>query len=262
MANLVDLPQGALAVRIFEPGNFKGNAVLVHGFTGSKEDFDFIGPLLAERGYRVFVADNRGQHESPHSLDLSAYSMKSHAQDVVDIAHKYALSQVHLFGHSFGGAVAQRAFLIEPELFTTLTIFCSGPSAMPVAPYSELMLKELAGKTMQQGWDSFASELYLTHPRAELMKKRWLAHDPKALLVQADELLKFPSVIKDIAATKVPAHVMYGERDDAWPLAMQDQMAGELSAKLTVIKDAGHCPNEDQPVATATAIADFWDLNS
>ena len=37
-----------------------------------------------------------------------------------------------------------------------------------------------------------------------------------------------------------------------------DQMASDLSAPVTVIKEAGHCPNEDQPEATAKAIADFW----
>jgi pimeloyl-ACP methyl ester carboxylesterase len=35
-------------------------------------------------------------------------------------------------------------------------------------------------------------------------------------------------------------------------------MAAGLSAPVTVIKDAGHCPNEDQPEATAEVIAGFW----
>ena len=259
MTTLINLPQGALAINVFEPENFKGNAILVHGFTGSKEDFDYIGPILAERGYRVFAADNRGSHESPHAQEVGSYSMQSHARDVVGIARHFELEDIQLFGHSFGGAVAQRAFLIEPRLFTSLTIFCSGPSAMPSAPYSELMLAKLSGKTMQEAWNEFAHELYETHPRAELMKKRWLAHDPQALLTQARELLEFSSVIPDIAATKIPAHVIYGESDDAWPHEMQNQMARDLSAKLTIIKDAGHCPNEDQPEKTAEVLAQFWE---
>jgi pimeloyl-ACP methyl ester carboxylesterase len=55
--------------------------------------------------------------------------------------------------------------------------------------------------------------------------------------------------------------VIYGDSDDRWPLEMQDQMAEELHAPVSVIKDAGHCPNEDQPEATAKVIADFWDLH-
>ena len=57
----------------------------------------------------------------------------------------------------------------------------------------------------------------------------------------------------------LPVHVVYGENDDAWPLAMQDQMARDLDAPVTVIPDAGHCPNEDRPEDTAAVIADFWD---
>ena len=258
MSALVNLAQGALAINIFEPKAHLGDAILIHGFTGSKEDFDYLGPLLAARGYRVFAADNRGQHESPHSTAENAYSMQAHAQDVVDIARHYSLKQVHLFGHSYGGAVAQRAFLIAPELFTSLTLFCSGPSAMPDPKYAVMMEENLSGKSMAAGWESFGADLYINHARAPLMKKRWLANDPQSLMVQARELATFPSVIAQVAASKVPAHVIYGERDDAWPLAMQDQMAADLSARLSVITDAGHCPNEDQPEATAKVIADFW----
>ena len=50
MSQLVELPQGQLAINIFEPSEHKGDAILIHGFTGSKEDFDHIGPLLAVRG--------------------------------------------------------------------------------------------------------------------------------------------------------------------------------------------------------------------
>ena len=74
--------------------------------------------------------------------------------------------------------------------------------------------------------------------------------------------MTFESVIPAIAATKVPVHVIYGEDDDAWPISMQDQMADDLSAPVTVIKNAGHCPNEDQPEKAAEVIADFWDAKS
>ena len=114
---------------------------------------------------------------------------------------------------------------------------------------------------MKEAWDEFASEMYSTHPRRQLMEKLWLANDPRWLLIQGKTLMTFESVIPAIAATKVPVHVIYGEDDDAWPISMQDQMAADLSALVTIIKNAGHCPNEDQPEATAKVVADFWDSN-
>jgi pimeloyl-ACP methyl ester carboxylesterase len=65
-------------------------------------------------------------------------------------------------------------------------------------------------------------------------------------------------LIKEIVATKIPVHVIYGENDDAWPLDLQDQMAKDLAAPRTIIEDAGHCPNEDQPEETVKVLANFW----
>ncbi len=260
MSQLVELSQGQLSINIFEPSTYKGDAILIHGFTGSKEDFDYIGPLLAAQGYRTFAHDNRGIHESPHAAGESTYSMEAYAQDAIEIARQFGLRSPHLFGHSYGGAVAQRAVIAEPELFASLTLFCSGPHARENLGLSKVILEKQPGKTMQESWDEFAGVLYIGHKREALMKKRWLANDPQSILAQAKDLSTFASVITQVAATKIPAHVIYGEFDDAWPLAMQDEMAADLSAPVTVINDAGHCPNEDQPELTATSIADFWDI--
>jgi pimeloyl-ACP methyl ester carboxylesterase len=259
MFELVELSQGQLAINIFEPEDHRGDAILIHGFTGSKEDFDYIAPLLAARGYRIFAADHRGIHQSPHSADKSTYSMDGYARDAIEIARHFALSSPHLFGHSYGGAVAQRAVVAAPNLFSSLTLFCSGPHSRENLGLSEVILEKQPGKTMQESWDEFAEVLYLNHPRRDLMNQRWLANDSHSIISQARDLASFTSVIPEVVATGTSAHVIYGERDDAWPLAMQDQMAKELSAPVTVIANAGHCPNEDQPEATAKVIADFWD---
>lgn len=261
MALLVDLPQGQLAIAVHEPVHHKGDAILVHGFTGSKEDFDYIAPLLAARGYRVFAPDLRAQHESPFAKDVSGYSLTAFARDIVDIAEHFQLDHPHLLGHSYGGVSSQRAVATAPELFRSLTLLCSGPSAMPKPRFSTMLKEKLEGKSMQEGWDEFAEELYESHPRKDLMKKRWLANDPLALITMSKEISTFTSVIPALATSQIAAHIVYGENDDAWPLEMQDQMAADLSATITVIKDAGHCPNEDQPEATATVIADFWDIS-
>jgi pimeloyl-ACP methyl ester carboxylesterase len=258
MSHLVELSQGQLAVNIFEPSSYKGDAILIHGFTGSKEDFDYIGPLLADLGYRTFAYDHRGIHESPHSQDGSTYSMDSYARDAIELAHHFKLQSPHLFGHSYGGTVAQRAVIAEPQLFASLTLFCSGPHFRENLGLSQVILDRQPGKTMQESWDEFAQALYVGHKREALMEKRWLANDPRSIIKQAEDLSTFTSVIAAVAATNVAAHIVYGESDDAWPLEWQNQMAKDLSAPVTVIKDAGHCPNEDQPESTAKAIVDFW----
>lgn len=250
-----------VAVKVYQNTTYKADAILVHGFTGSKEDFDFIAPLLADCGYRVVTFDNRGQHQSPHSLREDAYTTASIARDIVELATTLKMDKPHLFGHSLGGVIAQVAAATAPNTFASLTLMCSGPKPGPDTSDLQSMLEHFPGHTMESAWEKFQSEGFANHPRRDLMKSRWLASDMRSVLTHAKILATFPSRTNEIAASGIDSHVIYGDGDDRWPLEMQDQMARELSAPVSVIKDAGHCPNEDQPEATARAIAEFWDLH-
>jgi len=258
LTTFVDIQGEKLAVEIYEPKVRIADVVLVHGFTGSKEDFDLIGPLLADAGYRVLTFDNRGQHESAHSKRDDAYALASLARDVVELVKHFGFEKPHLLGHSFGGLVSQRALVDSPQTFASLTIFCSGPHWIPDKPDLDATIHIMQTMSMQDSWDRFREETEKLLPRYKLYKKRWAASDPHSTHTMALHLQNTQPVISELVATKIPIHVIYGENDDAWPLAMQDQMAKDLAAPRTIIKDAGHCPNEDQPEDTARVLASFW----
>ena len=258
MATFVDIQGEKLAVEIYEPAEHKANVVLVHGFTGSKEDFEDVAPLLAEMGYRVLTFDNRGQHESAHSKRADGYAMKSLARDVIALAQFHGLEKPHLLGHSFGGLVSQQATVDAPDYWGSLTIFCSGPHWIPNKPDLEATIHILDTMTMEESWNKYKEETDRLLPRYETYKKRWKASDPQSTKTMALHLKNTEPLIAELVATKIPVHVIYGENDDAWPLDMQDQMAKDLSAPRTIIKDAGHCPNEDQPEETVKVLTNFW----
>ena len=259
MAQMVEIQGELLAVQVFEPSTHRGDALLVHGYTGSKEDFIDLGPLLAARGYRVVTFDNRGQHESAHSQRPDAYSIASLACDAIELCGHFGLQQPHLLGHSFGGLVAQRAVVAAPAHWSSLTLLCSGPGAIPGKPELPLTIEVLQSMSMVDAWYAYRDEIAKADPTYELMKKRWAVSDPRSVIAHARHLMSEPPLGPAIRATGIPVHVVYGEKDDAWPLHMQDAMAQELRAPVTVIKGAGHCPNEDHPAETATVLADFWD---
>jgi len=258
MTTFVDIQGEKLAVELYEPKARIADVVLVHGYTGSKEDFNLIGPLLADKGYRVLTFDNRGQHESSHSKREDAYQIQSLARDVVEIAHHYGFEKPHLLGHSMGGLVAQRAALDAPDYWSSLTLFCTGPHFSLKKKELEGFLHVMQTMTTAEFWNAYKEEIDKLSPRYELFKKRWHASDPKSLTDTSRLLLDTQSVITELLATKIPVHVVYGENDDAWPMPMQDQMAKDLSAPRTIIKDAGHCPNEDQPEETVKVLTSFW----
>jgi pimeloyl-ACP methyl ester carboxylesterase len=74
----------------------------------------------------------------------------------------------------------------------------------------------------------------------------------------AAQLLKAEDRTADLAARSIPAFVLYGEDDNAWPPAQQQDMATRLNAERTCIPGAAHNPNVEAPATTAHALTAFW----
>ena len=113
----------------------RGAAMMIPGFTGSKEDFYQISSILGEDGWDVWSYSQRGQADSVAPRGRKAYGRRSTAGDAVDVARilieHTGAKRVHLLGHSFGGVVAQAALLADPDLFASLTLMSSGPHGWP-----------------------------------------------------------------------------------------------------------------------------------
>ena len=260
MTKLIDVQGEPIATVVFEPKVHRGDVVLVHGFTGSKEDFSECGPMIAEHGYRVLTLDNRGQHESPHSKREDAYTIKSLARDAIDLAQLLGMKNPHLLGHSFGGLVSQRAVLMAPNYWKSLTLMCSGPAAIGFRE-DFLSHETLMSVPMEKIWDDHMDAMEIGKPAYGMKKKRWAMSDHRSVATHRQHLIDEPSIVKEVRATGISAHVVYGENDDAWPLPLQDQMAKDLEAQLDVIPGAGHCPNEDTPELLTDLLVKFWDKN-
>ena len=82
-------------------------ALLVPGYTGSKEDFLAILDLLAAAGRRTVAIDMRGQFETPGAGDAGGYAAGSLGADLIAVMH--ATGARHLVGHSYGGLIGREA---------------------------------------------------------------------------------------------------------------------------------------------------------
>lgn len=255
--DFVAVKGGKLATVLKQSSNPIADVVLVHGFTGSKEDFAKLSELLAEMNFRVLTFDNRGQHESSHASSDSEYAMSSLAADVIALTRHYEFKSPHLFGHSLGGLIAQQATVLEPTLWRSLTLFCSGPSGKPDW-FNDPQFMNLNNETKLGIWQEILAPQHTENPKGELLQKRWLASDANSTLALHNHLRSFASKISEIAGFNIPAHVVYGDLDDVWPLDEQNEMARVLNAQITILEGYGHCPNEENPYLTAQALAAFW----
>ncbi|MFI1395160.1 alpha/beta fold hydrolase [Streptomyces sp. NPDC020681] len=267
---LLSTSRGDFAVLDARPStqdkDIKATALLLPGYTGSKEDFIALLEPLAAAGYRAVAVDGRGQYETDGPDDQSAYAQTELARDVLAQAEAVG-GPVHLLGHSLGGQIARAAVIVEPTLFRSLTLMASGPARISTAQQQKVkMLSDaLAVLEMDQVWEAMKAldppEDADTDPgNGEDLRRRWLRHSPVQLIATGRQLTVEPDRIDELAAVQpLPKHVLSGERDDTWPVPLLDDMAQRLSAHRTVIAGAEHSPNTDRPLETAAAVIGFWD---
>ena len=91
-----------------------GTIVFIPGWSGSREDFVAVMPILTSLGWHCFSIDQHGQPASYGSNKLEDFTLDSFAQDLIDIANNFS-EPIHVIGHSFGGIVSQYAAIREAE---------------------------------------------------------------------------------------------------------------------------------------------------
>ncbi|MFG2626906.1 alpha/beta fold hydrolase [Streptomyces sp. NPDC048473] len=248
------------------PTASRGTALLLPGYTGSKEDFIALLEPLSTAGYRTVAVDGRGQYETEGTDRQETYAQGELAHDV--LAQAAALraggeDTVHLLGHSLGGQIARAAVLLDASPFRSLTLMSSGPAQVTEAQQLKVkMLSDaLATLSMAEVWEAMR---VLDPPEdaatdGEALRGRWLRHQPAQLIATGRQLATEPDRVAELTAVQLPLHVLSGERDDTWPVPLLDEMAQRLGARRTRIAGAEHSPNTDRPEQTAAALVAFWD---
>ena len=268
------LPTGAgdLAALVGEPPagtRIAAPVLLVPGYTGSKEDFlPVLGPL-ARAGHCSVAIDLPGQHQSVGPDDPTAYSIDALAKQVTEVLAELAESSppgAHLVGHSFGGLVTRAAIIAGVRPLTHVLVG-SGPGAIGGrrAEIVPLMLQVAESEGISALADMVAS-MEASDPRMAgvpadvraFLHQRWLSASTTGLRVMGDQLLSAPDEVDDLAATGVRTLVIHGEADDAWPPAVQAEMARRLGADHEVVRGSVHSPACEQPEAFVAALLRFW----
>jgi len=262
-------------------------ALLVPGYTGSKEDFLAILDLLADDSRRVVAVDMRGQFETAGADEPGGYAAAALGADILAIMH--ATGARHLVGHSYGGLIGREAVLAAAGAeFASFTLMSSGPGALtgPRARDLRAMLAALgagdgggpeAAGPEAAGPDKDAlragiAELWRSYlePQAiaagvpgdivAFLGRRMLGNDPDGLVLMAAHMLAAPDRTAELARLdQLPMLVIYGEDDNTWSPVAQENMARRLGARRLCIPAAVHSPAVEAPTTTASALTQFWD---
>lgn len=257
--DVVETARGPFAVqRARAAGSPVGHVVLIPGWTGSKEDFTTVLPLLAKAGFDATGYDQRGQFETA-GTDAGDYSIDGFAADALALRSAVSDAPAHVLGHSFGGLVAQRAVIADPGAWRSLSLLCTGPGALgesPTRPLGRLVRALDDGVPMLDIHRAREAAMSVEYPPAieEFKARRFARNGRASLRAITQHLIDAPDRLGDVVATGVPVWVGRGARDDAWPHDVQARMAERAGTTIHVIAHAAHSPNVENP----EGLLDAW----
>lgn len=247
--------------------------VLVHGFTGSRDDWADVLPALAELGPTVTL-DQRGHGGSTNPGTPEAYSLEQLVGDLSGFLDAMQIESCDLLGHSMGGMVCLRLALEHPERIDSLVLMDTAPG--PIDGASRPLL-ELGGKiAREQGMaalfeamraqatndperpaaarraeETMGPQRYWGRVRAKIE-----AMDPEAFATLGRQLTHHESVEDRLAEIRCPTTVLVGSEDTDFLAPSRRFEAGIPGATRVEIPDAAHSPQIENPEPWLAAIRD------
>ncbi len=275
--------------------------VLVHGGgmggASTANNWSRNIPGLATR-FRVIAVDRLAQGMTDNPKDDQDFSNEGTVKHLYRFIETLQLGQIHLVGHSSGGAIAFYLTAAHPEIVKTLTVVAHGPAMPPAGEgptkfaailekcppdptsyeHRKCRLLALAHTEATFSEEYAAADEYMGNlPKSVEGRKRmdamraahpgWPNEQNDAYRTQAWEKARSGALQMPILLCGGKQDTLSWDADD--PHSM---MRGELGffdivgarnprVKLTVINEAGHFPYREHPEefnATLTGFIDFW----
>ena len=112
--------------------------VILHGLFGTLDNWITSAKLLVEKGYKVYMLDQRNHGKSPHDSEFSYEAM---ANDLLEFLDDQGLDKPIIMGHSMGGKTAMKFAVTYPERVEKLIVVDISPKEYP--PHHQQILAAL-----------------------------------------------------------------------------------------------------------------------
>lgn len=263
---------GEVTLAVAEAGEGGHPLLLLHGFTGAKEDFTPWLDALAARGFHAVAPDHRGHGDSSKPDDEAAYSLDQFALDALGLADVLGWERFHLVGHSMGGMIAQHLVLTAHDRVESLVLMDTGHGTVDMDP--ELASWGLA-LVRAEGMDALADVLVAiegplytdayqrlidANPEHAAYGERKLRASSGAMYAaMGSELISAHDRLDRVASFSMPTLVVVGEEDLPF-IGPSERLAETIpAARLEVVPAAGHSPQFENPPEWEKAVFGFLD---
>lgn len=264
---------GDVRLSIAEAGAGQRRLLLVHGFTGAKEDFTPWLDRLAGLGWHAVAPDLRGHGASSKPADESAYSFELLAGDVLELADALGWDRFVLLGHSMGGMIAQFVARAATARLAGLILMDTAHGSLD--DLDPGLVEAAVSIVREQGIGALA-DIAAEHqgPLGTPAHRRLVAEQPgyaefgdRKLRATAPGLYTSIAPVFSRAADRLeglrqlpgtlPVLVIVGEQDQPF-LAPSERMAAAIGGgSLAIIPDAGHSPQFENPDAWWKALTAY-----
>ncbi len=217
----------------------KATIIVLHGWSVDSSQYEALGPLLAEKGFRVIVPDLPGWGSTP--TPQKAWSVSDYTEWAHELAGSLDLKNFVLFGHSFGGRVAIKYAIKYPDELSAL-ILCAAAGIKPRITLKRVglyVLAKIGRMIFKPPGLSFTGEilkkiLYRAAGVNDYLKASGIMKEVLRKAVREDLTSILPSL-------EVSTLLLWGTRDGATPYKDGQTMARLIpNAKLVTFEGERH----------------------
>lgn len=262
----------------------RGTLLGLHGGPGGS--YDYLAPLfdLSLKGYRVVLYDQSGGGKSQRIKNPGLYTIERYVEEAEGVRRALKLGKVHLYGHSWGGMLAQAYALKYQRNLSSLILSGTSPSVpllmeegakvfdtLPPDVRENIAKYEGEGDFQNPGYQD-AMDVF--NHRHQAIIDPW----PEALkytfenfsfpvgntmfgpnLVEVVGNMRYWDVTERLPSLDVPCLVICGDRDFLTPRLHQALHSKIKGSKLVVMKGVSHGSMWDARDAYIRHLVSFLD---
>jgi 2-succinyl-6-hydroxy-2,4-cyclohexadiene-1-carboxylate synthase len=248
----------------------RATIVMVHGFSGSSEDWTETAAALQDAGHTGVGIDLPGHGLTGVPGDPRRFTMAETARDLTTLITTLGIAQAHWMGYSMGGRVALYLGITEPARVSSLILESASPGIAEEPEREERRARDeaLAAEIGSRGvrwfvehWESlpiFESQRGLPEETRSAQRARRLRNSTAGLadslrgLGQGTQKFLGPR----LGSLRCPTLLLAGALDPKYAGLAQQMAAAIPDAEVVLVPGAGHNIHLEQPEVFHRAVLD------